>query len=246
MPSAIASGDVSHAVPSSCLPSGSVTTIAGLLRPAIAAAFRSLMRSSTASRLAIHSGLADTAKSPPMRSAVPEIDAPPPAVARFPSVRECAKDEAAPPDAVSAAAACCCGGFSDASLVSAASSGDPRSTIHDMARRRKGSFLRRRRRGLPRCHTATVGIPTVGIPTVRPTRGLPSRVRHPRNLDQLSGVGTFRPALPPGVLKQQRHVASIHEPPPCPKTSPRVAAHTGMLTGAWREKSLKPLKPGVF
>ena len=34
----------------------------------------------------------------------------------------------------------------------------------------------------------------------------------------------------------------LPSPAPCPKTSPRVAAHRGMLTGAWREKSLKPLK----
>ena len=61
----------------------------------------------------------------------------------------------------------------------------------------------------------------------------------PHHFDQLSGVGISRPELPPGVLKQQRHLVTSRR-----YTSPtRMAAHTGMLTGAWQEKSLKPLKP---
>ena len=48
-----------------------------------------------------------------------------------------------------------------------------------------------------------------------------------------------------GTMAAERGAASSHSASTWryPATSPRVAAHTGMLTGSWREKSLKPLKP---
>ena len=61
-----------------------------------------------------------------------------------------------------------------------------------------------------------------------------------------SSLGTEYSDLryPPGLSNRGTPSRRVDtRAPPRPKTSPRVAAHAGMLTGAWREKSLKPLKP---
>ena len=69
-------------------------------------------------------------------------------------------------------------------------------------------------------------------------------VIRPRNLDQLSGVGISRPALPPGVLKQQRHLVTSrrYTSPTLPENQPTGGCPQGYADWCLAREIVKTVK----
>ena len=66
----------------------------------------------------------------------------------------------------------------------------------------------------------------------------------PHHFDQLSGVGISRPALPPGVLKQQRHLVTSrrYTSPALPENQPTGGCPHGYADWCLAREIVKTVK----